>query len=110
VAGLTAGDWDLYIEQGSTFVQTFTALDDGFTWDGWAARAQIRSAPADTGALLLDLTPYLTVDGPAVRIAVPATQTQTLTRNGVWDLELVQGSTVVRWINGKVHVSLEVTR
>jgi len=111
VAGLTAGEWDLRVEQGSTFVQTFTALDTGFTWDGWTARAQIRSAPADSGGeILLDLTPYLTVDGPSVRIAVPATQTQTLTRNGVWDLELVSGSTVVRWLNGKVIVSLEVTR
>ncbi|MEU6543899.1 hypothetical protein [Streptomyces sp. NPDC046859] len=110
VAGLTAGDWDLRVEQGATFVQTFTALDDGFTWDGWTARAQIRSAPADSGALLLDLTPYLTVDGPSVRIAVPAAQTQALNRNGVWDLEMVSGSTVVRWLNGKVLVSLEVTR
>lgn len=110
VAGLTAGDWDLKIEQGATFVQTFTALDAGFSWDGWTARAQIRSAPADSGDILLTLTPYLTVDGPSVQIAIPATQTQTLTRNGVWDMELVSGSTVVRWLNGKVLVSLEVTR
>lgn len=110
VAGLTAGDWDLKIEQGATFVQTFTALDDGFSWDGWTARAQIRSAPADSGDLLIDLTPYLTVAGPSVQIALPAIQTQTLTRNGVWDMELVSGSTVVRWLNGKVIVSLEVTR
>lgn len=110
VAGLTAGDWDLKIEQGATFVQTFTALDEGFSWDGWTARAQIRSAPADSGDILIDLTPYLTVDGPSVQIAVPATQTQTLNRNGVWDLEMVSGSTVVRWLNGKVIVSLEVTR
>lgn len=110
VAGLTAGIWDLKIEQGATFVQTFTALDDGFTWDGWTARAQIRSAPADSGDILINLTPYLTVDGPSVQIAVPATQTQTLARNGVWDLEMVSGSTVVRWLEGKVLVSLEVTR
>ncbi|MGW5638734.1 hypothetical protein [Streptomyces sp. NPDC003832] len=110
VAGLTAGDWNLKVEQGATFVQTFTALDDGFSWDGWTARAQIRSAPADSGDLLLNLTPYLTVDGPSVQIAVPAAQTQALTRNGVWDLEMVSGSTVVRWIQGRVLVSLEVTR
>ena len=110
VAGLTAGTWDLKIEQGATFVQTFTAQDEGFTWDGWTARAQIRSAPADSGDLLINLTAYLTVDGPSVQIALPATQTQTLTRNGVWDLEMVSGSTVVRWLEGKVFVSLEVTR
>jgi len=110
VAELAAGDWDLRIEQGSTFVQTYTVTDEGFSWAGWTARAQIRSAPADSGDLMLDLTPYLSIIGAAIRLAVPATVTQTLTRNGVWDLEVVQGSTVVRLLNGKAQVSLEVTR
>ncbi|MET8080011.1 hypothetical protein [Streptomyces sp. NPDC005303] len=111
VADMAAGDWDLYIEQGSTFVQTYTVDDDpDFTWAGWTARSQIRSAPADTGDLLLDLTPYLSITGGAIKLAIPATQTQLLNRNGVWDLELVQGSTVVRLLNGKMTVSLEVTR
>lgn len=110
VASLAAGDLDLYIEQGSTFVQTYTVTDPGFTWDGWSARSQIRSAASANGELLLDLTPYLTVLGPAVRLAIPATVTETLDRNGVWDLEMYQGTTVVRILNGKVVVSLEVTR
>ncbi|MGW2721425.1 hypothetical protein [Streptomyces sp. NPDC001492] len=111
VAELAAGDWDLKIEQGSTFVQTYTVTDQpGFTWAGWGARAQIRSAPADSGDLLLDLTPYLTISGAAIRLAIPATQTQALTRNGVWDLEVYQGSIVVRLLNGRAVVSLEVTR
>ncbi|MET9909699.1 hypothetical protein ABZZ74_23340 [Streptomyces sp. NPDC006476] len=110
VAELSAGDWDLYIEQGATFSQTYTVTDPGFTWDGWTARAQIRSAPADSGELLLNLTPYLTVTGAAIRLAIPADQTENLTRNGVWDLEVVQGSIVVRLLEGKAIVSLEVTR
>ena len=111
VADMAAGDWDLYIEQGATFVQTYTVIDDpSFTWSGWTARAQIRSAPADRGDLMINLTSYLTIVGAAIRLAVPAAVTQTLTRNGVWDLEMVQGSTVVRLLNGKVVVSLEVTR
>lgn len=111
VADMAAGDWDLYVEQGATFVQTYTVIDDpGFTWAGWTARAQIRSAPADSGDLLINLTPYLSIAGAAITLAVPASVTQTLTRNGVWDLEMVQGSTVVRILNGKVVVSLEVTR
>ncbi|GHD70195.1 hypothetical protein GCM10010317_076990 [Streptomyces mirabilis] len=110
VASLSAGDWDLYIEQGSTFVQTYTVTDEGFTWAGWSARSQIRSAPADSGEILLDLTPYLAVIGAAIRLAIPATQTQTITRNGVWDLEVYQGSTVVRLLNGRAIVSPEVTR
>jgi hypothetical protein len=110
VATLAAGHWDLKVEQGSTFVQTFTVTDDGFTWDGWTARAQIRTAPADHGSLILDLGPYLTVAGAAVRIAVPASVTQTVDRNGVWDLEMVNGPAVVRILQGRAIVSLEVTR
>lgn len=110
VAEMAAGNWDLVIEQGSTYVQHFTVQDAGFTWDGWGARSQIRSAPADTGELLLDLTPYLIVSGAQVTLSVPASITQTLTRNGVWDLEMHQGSVVVRILNGKAVVSKEVTR
>ncbi|MGY1579159.1 hypothetical protein [Streptomyces sp. MN13] len=111
VAQMAAGIKHLLIEQGSTFVQTYTVTEPAdWTWDGWTARAQIRSAPADSGELLLDLTPYLTVIGAAVRLAIPADVTAGLTRNGVWDLELSLGPTVVRILQGKVTVSLEVTR
>lgn len=110
VAGLSAGDWDLYIEQGSTFIQTYTVTDPGFTWDGWAARAQIRATAATDAELLLDLTSHLTVTGPAIRLAIPASVTETLTRNGRWDLEVFQGATVVRLLNGKAIVSPEVTQ
>ncbi|MER8220900.1 hypothetical protein ABTZ58_09970 [Streptomyces sp. NPDC094143] len=111
VAELSAGEWDLYIEQGATFLQTYTVDDDpAFTWDGWTARAQIRSEASENGELLLDLEPYLTVTGPSIRLAIPASVTETLTRNGRWDLEVVNGSTVVRLLNGRAIVSPEVTR
>ncbi|MFF7308160.1 hypothetical protein [Streptomyces sp. NPDC008137] len=111
VAGLAAGIFDLRIEQGATYVQNFRVADvPGFTWDGWTARAQIRSAAAsDNGELLLDLTDYLTIIGDTVRLALPAAVTETLTRNGLWDLEMVSGSTVVRLLQGRVVMSLEVT-
>ncbi|CAM5603355.1 hypothetical protein [Streptomyces coeruleorubidus] len=112
VAGLAAGVFDLRIEQGATYVQSFRVADvPGFAWTGWTARAQIRSAAAsDNGELLLDLTDYLTVIGDTVRLALPAAVTETLTRNGLWDLEMVSGSTVVRLLQGRVVMSLEVTR
>jgi hypothetical protein len=110
VAQMAAGDWDLRIEQGSTFYQSYTVTDPGFTWDGWSARAQIRTGPADSGELLLDLTPYLTVSGAQVILAIPASVTQTLTRSGVWDLEMAQGAVVVRILNGRAVLSKEVTR
>ncbi|GAP46887.1 hypothetical protein [Streptomyces azureus] len=111
VAELSAGDWDLYIEQGATFVQEFVVDDDpDFTWEGWTARSQIRSEASEAGELLLDLTPYLEIIGGTIRVAVPAAVTGTLTRNGRWDLEVVNGPTVVRLLNGRAVVSPEVTR
>jgi hypothetical protein len=110
VASVAAGDFDLCIEQGSTFVQTYTVTDPGFTWSGWAARAQIRTSAAVDATLLLDLTPYLTVSGAAVQLAIPAAITATLTQNGRWDLEMYQGVIVVRILQGKVIISPEVTR
>ncbi|MFJ3984423.1 hypothetical protein [Streptomyces fungicidicus] len=112
VAGLAAGIFDLHVEQGATYVQNFRVADvPDFTWDGWSARSQIRSAPAsDNGDLLLDLGDYMTVIGDTIRLAIPASVTETLTRNGVWDLEMVSGGTVVRLLQGRAVVSLEVTR
>ncbi|GAB2718215.1 hypothetical protein [Streptomyces bullii] len=112
VAGLAAGHFDLHIEQGATYVQNFKVKDEpGFTWSGWTARAQIRSAAAsENGELLLDLTPHLTIIGDTVRLALSAAVTETLTRNGVWDLEMVNGPHVVRLLEGRAVVSLEVTR
>ncbi|MFF3928256.1 hypothetical protein [Streptomyces hirsutus] len=112
VAGLAAGIFDLHLEQGATYVQNFTVKDvPGFTWAGWSARSQIRSAPAsENGELLLDLGDYLTIIGDTIRLAIPASVTESLTRNGLWDLEMVSGGTVVRLLQGRAVVSLEVTR
>ena len=111
VAKLAAGDWDLLVEQGATFVQTYTVADDpDFTWTGWSARAQIRTSTSESALLLLDLTDFLTVDGPSVRLEIPASTTETLERNGRWDLEMYQGTTVVRLLKGQVTLDREVTR
>jgi hypothetical protein len=113
VIGLSAGDCDLYIEQGATFNWTFaSSADDGtpFSWAGWTARAQIRTSATPGAELLLDLAPYLTVDGAAITLAIPADVTTTLARSGRWDLELVQGSTVIRLLQGAATLSPEVTR
>lgn len=112
VLGLAAGQYDLYIEQGATLTHTINcALDNpDFTWDGWQARAQIRTAASETAELLLDLTPYLTVDGPRILLQVPATVTGSLHRSGRWDLEVYQGPVVIRLLEGRATLSKEVTR
>lgn len=112
VAGLAAGPWDLEIEQGATFSQAFdcTVENPDFTWAGFTTRAQIRSEASATGDLLLDLTDYLTIEGGVVHLDIPASITATLTRNGRWDLEMVQGAGVVRLLQGRAVISPEVTR
>lgn len=112
VAGLAAGDWDLEIEQGATFSQAFDCTVDNpaFTWTGFTARAQIRSEASANGDLLLDLTDYLSIEGGVVLLDIPASVTATLTRNGRWDLEMVQGAGVVRLLQGRATISPEVTR
>lgn len=113
---MPAGTWELKIEQGATFNETYTtAEDDGtpVTWTSWTPRAQIR-AKAETGAeLFLDLTSYLSVNGAAITLAIPAAITATLTRSGVWDLEMDDGAvtpTVIRLLQGKATLSPEVTQ
>ena len=110
---MAAGSWDLQIEQGSTFAETYTTTnDDGspINWTGWTARAQIRVLAAPDAELLLDLTPYLTITGAAITVLVPATITADLTRSGRWDLELTDGITVMRLLQGRALLAPEVTQ
>jgi hypothetical protein len=111
-----AGSWDLQIEQGATFDETYTTTEDDGTpvdWTTWTARAQIRAQAAPGSELFLDLTPYLTINGPAITLNIPADATTTLTRTGAWDLELDDGgtpATVIRLLEGKAILSPEVTQ
>ncbi|MFD5384265.1 hypothetical protein ACFWMG_04710 [Streptomyces sp. NPDC127074] len=110
---MAAGAWDLQIEQGATFAETYTSTnDDGSAvdWTGWTPRAQIRVLAAPDAELLLDLTPYLTATGAAITLSIPADTTTTLTRSGRWDLELVNGTTVIRLLQGRATLAPEVTQ
>lgn len=95
-----AAPWDLSIEQGADFVQTFAwSSQEGIrrSFDAYHPRAHIRTRPG--GPLLLDLTPYLTVvegvllddgnSGQGLRLRIPGGVTEGLTRGGSWDLLLV---------------------
>ncbi|MBW1600881.1 hypothetical protein JJV70_01940 [Streptomyces sp. JJ66] len=112
---MAAGAYDIHIEQGATCQRTWTCIsDDGspYPWTGWQARAQIRTAAAENGDLILDLTPHLTLDGHVITLVIPAAVTETLTRHGRWDMELYDTTTgyVVRLLQGQATLSKEVTR
>lgn len=114
---MSAGTYDLKIEQGATLSLTFTYQNEAGTpinLTNMTARAKIRE---DFGsAVVLELTTAngrITLGGALGTIAlnVPATTTATLSApfEGVWDLELVNGATVTRLLQGKAVVSPEVT-
>lgn len=110
---MTAGTWDLNIEAGADFGETYTSANDNgsaYDWTGWTPRAQIRTQAGPSGGLLLDLTPYLTVNVADVVLSIPASVTVGLGRNGRWDLEMVNGTAVIRLLQGKASISPEVTQ
>jgi hypothetical protein len=79
---------------------------------GYSARSHVRG---HAGALLLDLTPFIVLGGilGTVNIPVPAASTENLRSCGDarWDLELTDpGGGVVRFAQGRVGISADVTR
>lgn len=115
---MLAGVYNIRCDQGSTFqrVITVTQAVSGDTYEpvdltGYSARMQIRKKFG--GTLLIELTDGdgLTLGGPAgtVTIDMTAAQTAEITRSGVYDLELVIGSTVTKVLRGQFILTHEVT-
>jgi hypothetical protein len=111
------GSYDLKINQGSTFVLGLTLKKaNGLLFDltGYTGRCQIRKAHSETNVIV---SPTVAFDtnrkSGKMSIGLSAVQTAALTiTNGVYDLELVDGTgtVVTRLLEGKVKVSPEVTR
>lgn len=81
----------LKVIQGGDLRRRFRRKVDGVyqPMTGVTARAQIRDKPG--GVLLLDLTPYFSVnadDATALDLFVPGTATAALKTDGVWDMFL----------------------
>lgn len=115
---MLAGVYNIRCDQGSTFqrIITVTQAVSGDTYEpvdltGYSARMQIRKKFG--GTLLIELTDGdgLTLGGAAgtVTIDMTAAQTAEITRSGVYDLELVIGSTVTKVLRGQFILTHEVT-
>jgi hypothetical protein len=113
---MTAGTYDLVIEQGATFDRTLTVKENAVAKDltGYVARAQIRKTHKSTSVLQ---TITATITDPAngiIVLTITAAATAALTAgNAVWDLEIddQQATPVVtRLLEGKVEIRPEVTR
>lgn len=107
---------NLSILQGETYTLAMTWNIDAapVNLTGYTARMQLR-ARRDSTATLVSLTSSsgIALGGSAGTITVTLTATQTSALpvgSAVYDLELVNGATVRRLLEGTVLVSGEVTR
>lgn len=111
-----AANYDITIEQGATF--TFTLTVTGVNLTGFTARMQGRTSHAATStAFSLTSSPAAGLvvtagTNSTIAVTITATQTALLTapQEGVYDLEYLDGTTVVRILEGTYRVTPEVTR
>jgi hypothetical protein len=98
-------------QQGATFERQITLKgSDGLpiSLAGYTARMQIR---ADYDASDVVATPTIAVGSETITITLTAVQTQAIAhRTYVYDLELVNGASVERLLEGKFQVTPSVTR
>jgi hypothetical protein len=116
---MTAGTYDITIEQGATYSQVFTWKNSAGTAinvTGYTARMQARES-VDTASTFIALTTEnggIALGGAAgtITLAMTATATAALSVfSGFYDLELISGSGIVtRLLQGSLTVSPEVTR
>ncbi len=117
---MSAGTYDLTIEQGATFALPITIAVPGVDYTGYTARAKVRDLFTSSGVALVSFTVTngaQSVGSYALTLSLTATETATLTattsgRNyaiGYWDLEIVSGTTVTRVLQGKALLAMEAT-
>lgn len=114
-----AAKYDFTIEQGATFSKTFTWKDSTKTavnLTGYTARMSIKLTKDDTTAikslLSTGTSPNITLGGVAGTIIVAMTATETAALNfdkALYDLEMVNGVTITRLLEGDITLSKEVT-
>lgn len=114
---MISGVYNFTIEQGATFSRTIVVKNpDNTLYDltGYTARMQIRRDIASTEVMSTLTTENgkigLGGDNGEISLNLSATDTAAITRNGVYDLEIVSGATVFRLLRGAVTLNPEVTR
>lgn len=117
---MSAGTYDIVIEQGATYALPVTITVPGVDYTGYTARAKVRDLFTSAGTTLVSFTVTngaQSVGSYALTLSLTATQTAALSatasgRNyaiGFWDLEIVSGATVNRILQGKVTLAMEAT-
>jgi hypothetical protein len=116
--GSPAGTYNIVCDQGATLLRTLTYRDSSdalVNLTGFTGRMQVRADVESTGTVLSLTTENggLTLGGAlgTILVTVSATATAAVAAGTyVYDLELVQGSTVTRLVQGSFEVRAEVTR
>lgn len=113
---MSAGRLNILVEAGATFSKTITVNSSPNTplnLTGKTLRGQIRYKLQDStvaATFTFTLANQSTNPGVATWI-LSATDSALLTQTkGIYDVELVDGSTVTRLLEGDVFISLNVTR
>lgn len=115
---MPAGRYDLTIEQGATWAEDFFWLVDDAPVDltGATARLHARDGIASGGTLLFELTDanggiLLGGDAGSIGLRMSAEATAALSASeGLYDLEIVFGVTVVRLLQGRVTLRPNLTQ
>jgi tRNA threonylcarbamoyladenosine modification (KEOPS) complex Pcc1 subunit len=108
--------YDIIIKAGETFNRSMTWYDSsnvGVDMTGWTGRMHLRRAASDASALyeLTTSNSRITLGSAGeITLAISATDTASLSGSYVYDLELVNGSTVIRLIQGTITINAEVTK
>jgi hypothetical protein len=116
---MIAGIYNITCEQGATFTRRFTITEsDGtpFYLNGYSARMQVRR-DIDSSTVLLSITsatPSIVLSNAlgVIDVYLTPTQTASLTRSGVYDLEIIKTATgdVYRVVKGAFRLDKEVTK
>ena len=110
---MSAGTYNIKIDQGSDFSLQLTVQEDGSAKNlaGFSARAQMRPT-IDYSTLTATFTCTITDSANGIlTMALPYTTTDDITVGQYYyDLEIFTGSTSQRLIQGSATVSGEVTR
>ncbi len=118
---MSAGIYDLTIEQGATFNLAISIVRATTDFTGYTARAKVRSSFDGTGTVLATFTVTNVsriVGTYSLTLGLTATQTAALSATGsgriynigFWDLEMIDtGTTVERVLQGKALLSFEAT-
>ncbi len=104
---------NLVIDQGTTFSTDLTLTDengDALNLNGYSANSQVRKWYTSSNASAV-FTTFINVDSSIITLSLTANQTNNLVAGRyVYDVELNNGATTSRIVEGIITVTPQVTR